>query len=203
MAIYRTSLGFAQLRDDELDVFTERILAAMTGNPAFLTPSPSLAEVRSALAVFTEQMAAAQGGMAATAAKNGAREALVALLRPLAAYVDVTAKNDLPVLLSSGFEAVSRNRAQSPLPQPSIRAITNGESTKLTLRVTPLSNAHAYEYQSRTGSGAWGPTVASTQARKIVVPDLVPGTMYTFQVRGVGGSTGYSPWSASLSHMAT
>ena len=58
MAIYRTSLGFAQLRDAELEVFADSVLAGMTNNPAFATPSPSLAEVQSALAVLTERMSA-------------------------------------------------------------------------------------------------------------------------------------------------
>ena len=64
-------------------------------------------------------------------------------------------------------------------------------------------NARAYEYQVRTGTGSWSPSVPTTRARGIVVSDLVPGTTYTFQVRGIGGSTGVSAWSPEMSHMAT
>jgi chitodextrinase len=49
----------------------------------------------------------------------------------------------------------------------------------------------------------WVPGGVFTQARKIVVENLTPGTTYTFQVRAVGGSTGYSGWSDPVSHMST
>ena len=34
------------------------------------------------------------------------------------------------------------------------------------------------------------------------VNGLTPGTNYTFQVRAIGGSTGYSDWSDPVSHMS-
>ena len=42
-----------------------------------------------------------------------------------------------------------------------------------------------------------------TQARRVVLTGLTPGTAYTLQVRAIGGSTGYSPWSEPVTHMAT
>jgi hypothetical protein len=50
---------------------------------------------------------------------------------------------------------------------------------------------------------AWQVGGTSTQARKIVVTNLTLGTNYTFKVRAIGGSTGYSDWSDPVSHMAT
>jgi hypothetical protein len=44
-------------------------------------------------------------------------------------------------------------------------------------------------------------TVVSPQARNIVIPGLTPGVIHTLQGRGVGGSTGFSDWSAPASHM--
>ncbi|MFM8469141.1 MAG: fibronectin type III domain-containing protein [Limisphaerales bacterium] len=35
-----------------------------------------------------------------------------------------------------------------------------------------------------------------------VVENLTPGTTYTFSVRAVGGSTGFSDWSDPVSHMS-
>jgi hypothetical protein len=43
--------------------------------------------------------------------------------------------------------------------------------------------------------------VIATKARGIVVPGLTPGAMYDVQVRGIGGTTGYSDWSDPVSHM--
>ena len=112
-----------------------------------------------------------------------------------------TADNDLTVLLSSGFLAASTNRTQSPLETPSIVKILNEASTQLVLRVTPITNARAYEIRYYTTPGAWQSGGISTQARHIVVESLTPGTTYTLSVRAVGGSTGHSDWSDPVSHM--
>jgi hypothetical protein len=41
-----------------------------------------------------------------------------------------------------------------------------------------------------------------TQARRMVLTNLTPGTTYAVEVRAIGGSTGYSDWSDPVSHMA-
>jgi chitodextrinase len=89
------------------------------------------------------------------------------------------------------------------LPAPAILGIVNGASTKLTLNVQAVANAKAYEVRLCTTPNTWLPAGTYTQARRIVVEGLTPGTIYTFQVRAVGGSTGYSGWSDPLTHMAT
>ena len=42
-----------------------------------------------------------------------------------------------------------------------------------------------------------------TQAKRVVVTNLTPGSTYTFQARAMGGSTGFSDWSDKVTHMAT
>ena len=145
--------------------------------------------------------AQAQGGTAATAAKNAAREVLIGLLRQLANYVQGACDNDLTKLLSSGFHAASTNRSQSPLDTPSIIKILNEMSTQLVLRVTPVNNAKSYEIRYSVTAGQWQSGGIDTQARRMVVAGLTPGTNYTFSVRAIGGSTGQSDWSDPVSHM--
>ena len=74
-------------------------------------------------------------------------------------------------------------------------------STQLVVRLTPLTNARAYEVRlSPNGNGnSWVDAGTFTQARRIVLKNLTPGTTYTVQGRGVGGSTGYSDWSDPVS----
>jgi hypothetical protein len=116
MSTPKVSLGFANLPDANLDAFTENVVRSLTGSTVYTTPVPPLTVVTPALTAFTTALAAAAGGgKAATAAKNDARENLLALLRQLAAYVQGACHNDLAILLSSGFEATSTNRAQTPL----------------------------------------------------------------------------------------
>jgi hypothetical protein len=105
------------------------------------------------------------------------------------------------MLLSSGYQAVSTNRAQTQLDIPAIVSIGNEMTGQFAVSLQPVNNARAYEVQYKNGAG-WLPAGTFTQARKIVVPNLTPGTTYSVQARAVGGSTGYSDWSDPVSHMA-
>ena len=146
---------------------------------------------------------AALGGPPATAAKNEVREALVLLLRTEAFYVQNAMQNNLSTLLSSGFEAASTNKTQEPLPAPTVLKIDNEQSTQLVVQLKKVDNARAYEVQKMNGTGGWIAAGIFTRSRRIVVENLVPGSTYSLQARAIGGSTGYSPWSDPVSHMAT
>jgi hypothetical protein len=197
------SLAFAKYTDSEIDPFTEGVITSLDGNQNFPSPIVPVAALQAALAQYRAAMAGmAQGGKQATALKNAMREEMLTLLRKEALYVQNASGNDLPVLLSSGFEAASTNRAQTPLDKPTIMDIQNNASTQLQLRLTTVLNARAYEVQIKTGTGDWTTAGLFTRSRRIVVADLTPGTTYTFQARAIGGSTGYSDWSDPVSHMA-
>jgi hypothetical protein len=51
-------------------------------------------------------------------------------------------------------------------------------------------------------TNGWQAVEVFTQARRIVLQDLTPGTSYNIQARAVGGSTGYIDWSDPVSHIA-
>ena len=105
----QVTLAFTRLPDADLLTKANQVMANMTNNPNFPTPSPALTEVQPLLTAFQTALAAAgDGGKVKTAAKNDAREALVEPLRNLAIYVQQNCGNDLTKLLSSGFEARKR-----------------------------------------------------------------------------------------------
>jgi hypothetical protein len=200
------SLAFANDKDAELAEFAAGVYNGLNAHAAkFPTPPVGVPALQPLVAAFQNALAtAAGGGVAATAAKNAAREQLVAALRQEAAYVQSVAGGDVPTILLSGFQAATSGHApQQPLSKPSITQILNEASGQLALRVTSIVNAHAYEVQSSANGTTWQAGGTSTQARKIVVTGLTPGTNYTFKVRAIGGSTGYSDWSDPVSHMAT
>lgn len=203
MNTYRTSLAFARLPDGGLDTFTGNVLAKMTGNPSFATPLVSLAALGAARTTFSNAMSAAlHGGKIATAEKNAAREASLALLRQQAAYVQSIAGEDEAMLLSSGFDVVKTDRTQIPLPQPIVEKVENTMSGQLGLKLRPVPTARAYEVQVRYGATGWEAVGVFTDSRRIIVPNLTPGTVYTLQSRAIGGTTGYSDWSNPVSRMA-
>lgn len=204
MAFNRASLGFAQYSDSALSDFYTSVYASLNGNASFTNLPITLAAFEALGTAFIEKLAAAfDGGKLAVAEKNVARAALVAALRQLASYVQTVAGDNLPVLLSSGFQPVSQNTSQLPLPKPVVENIDNFQSTKLLMRLKAMPNMKALEARRKHGTNDWQPAGIFTQARKVVQEGLTPGTTYDFQFRAHGGSTGVSDWSDPISHMAT
>ena len=183
------------------------IIKGLTDNPAFPSPPIDMKTLQAAVDDLNLAIAAqAHGGKAETAEKKNKQEALIVLLRRLKYYVEDNCKNDPAVLLSSGFRAALRNRASSPLGNPSILSVDFGNNTELVLKVTPVSRAKSYEVRAAAigagnTQGPWQPGGLFTAARAMRVTGLIPGTTYVFQVRAIGGSTGFSDWSNPVSHM--
>ncbi len=202
----RVLVGFAKGSDSGLLEVAMTVHLKLYGNPLYPNPPVTAAALKTAIDDFSAAIAAANlGGPEETADKNNKREILIGLLRQLAGYVQGLHNNNLADLLSSGFDAVSTNNAPSPLTAPSIKAILNGMSTQLILRITAVPNAKCYEvrYALIPPGGAPGPYQTGglhTNSRNMAINDLIPGGNYQFQVRAVGGSTGYSDWSDPVSH---
>lgn len=204
----RVLMDFVSMPDSELQDFTDSVLSRMTGNAAFPTPPVALTLVATQNTTFSDALAVhADGGKAATSAKNDARAVLVDSLRQNALYVQTMSDNNLTTLLSSGYHAASTSHAQQPLDKPQIITLTNGNTGQLLLRVKTVTNARSYEVRYAVigagGSpGPWQSAGVFTNSRSMPIDDLTPGTMYTVEVRAVGGSTGYSDWSDPSSHMS-
>lgn len=201
--IPKVSVGFRKLPDSELDNFANNVIRAMTGNANFPAPPVTIAALQAALDDFIAKCAAARGGaFVDTAAKNNSRRELVEMLRRFAGYVQIHCNNDLAVLLTSGFEAHSTNRAPAPLDQPQGVVIKHGVSGQLIVSVNRVKNTRMYEARIKTDDGDWAPSVFSSDSRRIAFEGLTPGVVYTVQVRSLGGSTGQSDWSDPTSRMA-
>src|SRR5881394_208265 len=199
----KVSFGFGRLSDTELDNFAQGVIDAMTGNAAFPTPPVTLANLQTAQADFASKLAAAQtGGIADTAAKNNSRQALITMLRDVAAYVQIRCNNDPAILLSSGFQMQSTNRAQVELTQPLSLSLKNGATGQLIARVDPVKSASMYEGRIKPTDGDWLPSVFTGDSQHIIFSGLTRGKDYTAQVRALGGSTGQSDWSDPSTHMA-
>lgn len=100
----KIKLNFANLSDAALVMFAESVIAALTGNPNFPTPSPTLASVATLKDNLVASCAAASdGGRTLTALKNGDRKALIDAMRLLASHVEDNSGADLATMLSSGF----------------------------------------------------------------------------------------------------
>jgi hypothetical protein len=204
--LVKPSISFLNTDSDALLITdTQTIITDMTGNPAYLTPDPTLIAVKAALDEFITALAnAADGGLTLTSIKNDKRAALVALLRALANYVQVACNGDLTVLLSSGFPIQKPQRNPiGVLPAPVNLAVNLGSLTgELQAVVPPVFGAAIYNWRL-TATNA--PTVvlqtAQTTAGRTTFSGLTPGVVYVAQVNAVGAA-GPSDWSNPVSKMA-
>jgi hypothetical protein len=183
------------------------IIKGLADNPAFPSPPVDLKTLQTAVDDLSAALSAqAHGGTAATAEKNNKQADLIRMMRKLKHYVEDNCGNDVAVLLTSGFPAAQITRNRAPLANPSILNIDSGNRGELVLKTTPVARAKCYEAQSaamdaNNTPGPWQPAGLFTSARSMKISNLAPGTTYAFQVRAVGGSTGYSDWSNSVSRM--
>ena len=201
----RVSRDFMNAPANDVANLADDVSDGITGNPAFPSPpvsAPDLTTLNTTLR--TAITASDAGGQQQTAAKKQAYTAVTSALRKDASYVEIQSDNDEVTLLSSGFDIISTNRAQAPLDQPVIVAIVNLATTQILIRMLSILNAKSYQVQIATSAnGPWQEAGIFTQARRIVLPGLTPGTIYFVRARAIGGSTGYSEWSVAVSLMAT
>jgi hypothetical protein len=118
--IIRISLAFATYPDTELNSFAILVIACLTNNTLFPNLPVNVIGLAVLQTAFSQAItASAHGGTPLTAAKNEARNALIAALRQSAGYVQsLTPTLNLSQVLSSGFDVVNASNVPSPLTQP-------------------------------------------------------------------------------------
>ena len=203
----RVSLSYKALPPTMVVAFLGWVIKCLTGNIPFpdlpvplvpaVPPDPTkpvdLTTRMLALQAANKDMVG--GGTAKTAARDAALEFAFEGLDANAFYVQTIARTNLPLLLTSGYQAVSTNRGQVPLVAPTITGIDNDVSTQLDVHLTAIANAVGYEVQTCIGTGAWTTAMFSPQARTITLTGLTTGTVQQVRARALGGSTGQSDWS--------
>ena len=197
--------NYSKKTDSALDDFTIHIADSMDGNANFTTPAITPAVLRTKAAAFATAVAAAQDGSRQdTEHKNTLRDDLIATLDVEANYVELTAKNNREVMLSSGFDVASGN---SPAPVPvgttAILSVSNLASGKLEIELQVADNAWAYELEVSSAPGVWVHNKTVTNPHDTVLEGLTPGMTYAIRARALGSKNQTSVWCEPVSHMAT
>ena len=204
----RVAIGFATATDHFVEGTGYTVHSKLYSVLAFPTPPVTAVELGASNLAFTASLVElVNGGKLATARKNACRLTLVDQLKKLAYYVQIQCGNDLALLLSSGFDSVSTNRARTQLPQPAIIRIENGMSGQTVLAAEANPNVRSWqaEYALIAEDGSYGSWIAAapgTDSRHILAENLIPGRMYAFRLRSIGGATGCSDWSNTVTHRA-
>jgi hypothetical protein len=174
------------------------VLNSMTNNVAIYdAPTPTLAEIQTALDNFTNAVAdAAIGGPAATVKMNNLRLILTNLLRQLASYVAVACKGSMENLILSGFPVQKPVRQTiGPLPAPQGLAASHGAVLgQLTGKANPVFGASAYNWRLTPNTTGGIPVLSQTTAANQTFSNLTSGTAYAIECNAVGAA-GTSDWS--------
>jgi hypothetical protein len=200
----QVSLKFARLKKDEFNSFAILAIVCLGKNAALFPNLPvTLIALTALQKAYQDAMtAAAVGGPPDTEAQAEAYNDLLVALRLIAAYIQSLNLTAAQVLLS-GYDVVDHSRGKITLIAPVITGLDNSVTTQLGVYLQAVAGAKAYHVQYCTGTGAWVDAGIWPNTRDINITGLIAGTVYGVRARGVGGSTQYGPWSATVSLMCT
>ncbi|MBK1883356.1 fibronectin type III domain-containing protein [Luteolibacter pohnpeiensis] len=202
----RVSQKFASGSAEDLVTLARTVSAKLYSDVDYISPPFPKDTLDVEIAGLEEAMELqASSGPAGTALKNERQAYLVSLLQELALYVQVASKNNLSMLLDSGFQAMSRNRSMVPLATPLLQRIKQGMSGETEVTVKPVATAKCYQVDIAPVSnegvlGEFSQVAIQSSSRNILVTGLTPGNVYAYRIRAIGGSTGFSDWSNITTH---
>lgn len=201
-------ISFEHTNDDALVTLGQTVIAAMTENPNFETPTPALASVQTLVEDFQQKLSLTRKGSPLnTSEKNLARELLESELKKLAMYVNIISDGALHIALSSGFPVrQQRSSTATPAVPERIRLSDTGQSGQVRLTFIAVKQAWEYEYCYTTELGEsgvpkWGEIYSTTNSRFTIITGLQPSSTCYVKVRSRNGK-GVSDWSELVSLIA-
>lgn len=190
--------GFTRLSDKELDNKAGQIIAAITGNSAFPSPSPTVEMLQQKLTAFQTALALPDG-VIRTAQVKATREQLGAALEQLARNLELTPNVTDAQLATTGFDLRKAPVSSSePPPIPgNLRLKTTGVTGEVQFLFDPSDRARTYELQTTLdpNTGNWVQKGAFSSTRGVVVPGFERGKDVWGRVRAIGPNNTASGWS--------
>jgi hypothetical protein len=188
--------------DARLSTKANHIIDKMYGKPHFADLQPLLITLREATTTYIAALAKTQSGSKeATAHKIQAREALIVLLKQIAARVQSISDGDRNIILSTGYDVNKKWSKVGPLSKPTNFKLKQGSNKgSIDLVCDPIAGASIYEVEYTEGiptpNSRW--MKQSSTRRKIAIDGLTSGKQYTFRMAG-GGSHPSRIWSEVIS----
>jgi len=139
--------------DARLYTKANHIIDKMYGNPHFVALQPLLAQLREATTTYTAALAKTQSGSKeATALKIKAREALIVLLKQIAARVQTISDGDRTLILSTGYDVNKKWSKVGPLSKPTNFKLKQGSNKgSIYLVCDPIAGAGFYQFEYTEG----------------------------------------------------
>jgi hypothetical protein len=207
----RALVGVTKLPDGNFTQILDGSLKGLLANTTIYNKTPvDLTSYGNAISAYEGSIPAANdGGKTAIAQKNKLRGAATKMYKQLAHYVEANCNEDMATFLLSGFPAASTTRVPpAPLDQPQIASAKPGPVTgeiKVKVGAVPKALNYTLHYAPVPPGGGtptnWTEQIL-TSSKAVIIFNLTPGTVYMFQVKGLG-RLGYTNWSDPVSRMAT
>ena len=182
-----------------LITYAQSIVKAMTGNPAFPTPNPTLAAISTAIAELqAAETAALARAPGAVVVRNDKRAALVALLQQLKSYIQANADAN-PETAGAIIRSAGIATRQTVVRAPRVFAAKPAGVTGVVKLIAPSAARRAsYSWEYSLDSGTTWVTLPDSLQAKTTVQGLKAGTTVLFKYRPVV-KTGEENWSPPVS----
>lgn len=186
----RIKLDFGRYGDAALLVLVQAIFAALTGNPFFPSPNPTLANFKTFIDAYAAALSAAQDrGKNSVAAKNARKLELVNLLFNLALDTMQTADGDEEKLVSSGFPLTKIRGPKQPLGIPFILKVEVGANSgelHITIEFLPGARTFVIQYSEDPLSETSEWISLNTTRTKATITGLETGKRYRIRIVAYG-----------------
>ncbi len=182
--------GFKQLSDPALGTRGSQIVTAMTDNPNFATPTPSVVDATAILAAYFSALDdCTDGDRQKVAVKNQAREVLIDTLHTWALFVLLNCKNDAAIAMTSGFKVAKVPSPAPPILKPLAPVLEPGINTGSIISkgkrdALALIYLHQYATEAEVTLGHWQSQPCSKST--CVLENLTPGVRYYCRLVIVG-----------------
>ena len=170
-------LNFSRLPVPQKVAKAQQIVAALTGNSNFPTPSPTLANITTAATELAsaeaESQTARQTGKEKTTVRNQKEDSIDQLMTQLAAYVESVAGDNEQLILSAGMDMRAQPvAATAPPDQPQGLTPTAGDRDgEIDLAWEAVSGAKSYVIEQSADpvtATSWAHAGVSTRSSQTV-----------------------------------
>jgi hypothetical protein len=187
-------------RNADLISFIANILARMTNNPNFASPTPPLATVGTALTAFQSAEASMKNLKGVKGDRAAKKKALIALANHLRDYVQEICELNVPNAEAIAQSAGMRLKLLT-IPLKEDISVEDGLlSGSVVCNAKAVAVDASYYWSYSVDQKVWISVPEKMQA-KVTVSGLTPGQLYYFRFRALTRK-GMGDWSQTITHMA-
>jgi len=205
MKYQRAKTSFYRTNDSHLLVLASGILRGVGDVALFPDPTPSLAELKVAIADYEDKLYhSLGGGVYQRELKRASKKALADTLQQLAHYVNKVCDGNLTQLYLSGFPVFTGRKKGSSPDTPGLPSLKDGRvSGEVCLSFGPVGRDMQYEFcicestDSLSKTLVWGEIQYTTRSFKNYIKGFTAGQQIYFKVRA-RNKHGVSDWTDAV-----